>query len=95
MVRRQQRSTLRYWPTRDRLPHERYLALGGCPYRKLKFGNIDGAVRQEQGWQQCGRRAELHARGAHLCPTRGAFEIHCSSERNISEPDADVPRTGQ
>ena len=23
----------------------------GCPYRKLKFGNIDDAVRQEQGWR--------------------------------------------
>ena len=31
---------------------------------------------------------------AHPCPTTGEFEIRCSSERNISEPDADVPRPG-
>src|SRR6516164_7936331 len=30
---------------------------------------------------------------AHPCPTTGEFEIRCSSERNISEPDADVGHT--
>ena len=34
----------------------RVFVLAHCPCRKLKFGNIDDAVRQEQGWRQCGRR---------------------------------------
>src|SRR6516164_1630097 len=59
---------------RQRIMIAAALVLDPCPYRKLKFGNIDGAVRQEQGWQQCGRRAELHARVEHPCSTTGALE---------------------
>src|SRR5215472_16472980 len=49
------------------------------PIENSNFGNIDGAVRQEQGWQQYGRWPELGARLEHPCPTTSAFYIHCNS----------------
>ena len=34
---------------------KRDVDLARCSCRKLRSGSIDGVVRQEQGWQQCGR----------------------------------------
>jgi hypothetical protein len=68
--------------------HEKAPRKRTCPYRKLKFGNIDGAVRREQGWQQYGRWPELRARLEHPCPTTSAFYIHCNSSGScVADPE--------